>query len=147
MTAMIFNNVIPVKNTSTKTILSLIPETYPEEAIGTTTEAAKVTIDGIMNTHQTTRTMTTIFQIPYKTSPKTSFKKISTRYNDQNHKSDNNRSDTSTKISNPNTGNKRTEILLQSIPKWFRQQLKNNRSNEVKIHAETEIWTQMNTQQ
>lgn len=48
--AMISNNVIPDKNRSTIITLSPIPETYPEEAVGTTSEAVELLISGIMDT-------------------------------------------------------------------------------------------------
>ena len=41
MTAKISNNEIPDKNTSTMIIISLIPETYPEEGVGTTKKSSK----------------------------------------------------------------------------------------------------------
>ena len=48
--ATISNNKIPDNNISTIATLTLIPEIYPEEAVGTTAEAAKVLIGSIMDT-------------------------------------------------------------------------------------------------
>ena len=97
MIAKISNNSIPEKNTSTMTTLSPIPETCPEETVGTKAEAVEVIRCGIIDTVQTTTEKTTISQIPTKTFPA------------------NNRSNNSTEISNPNKGNETTEILLQII--------------------------------
>lgn len=46
---MISNNAIPDNNTSMTTTLSPIHETYPEEAVGTTAEAANVLIGSIIH--------------------------------------------------------------------------------------------------
>lgn len=132
------NNAISDKNMSTTTTLSQIhTKTCTKEAVRTSAEAAKLLTDVIVNTDQTTRKTTTISQI----RPKTFSTNPSTRYNNQNYKSDDNRSNDSTKISNLNTNNETTEILPQiPIPKWFRQQLEDNKSNEVQIYLNTEIY-------
>lgn len=97
MMAIISNNAIPDKNMSTMMTLSLISEIYFKEAVETTAEAVKVLIGGMMDIDQTTSTITIISQIPTKTCPKTSSTYPYTRYNDKNHKSDNNISNNNNK--------------------------------------------------
>lgn len=114
ITAMISNNTIPDKNTRAIITLPPISENYPEGAVGTTAEAVKLLIDGIMDTDQTASTMAVISRISTET-----YSKI--------------RSNNSVKISKPRTWNKMTEILPQIIPKQFRK-IKNNFSRNSSNH-------------
>lgn len=86
MTVVISKNAIPDNNTIKMMTLSPIPETYPEEAVGTTAEVVKVLIGGIIDTDQITSRTMTLSQIPTETCPKTSYTNPFTRYNDRQSK-------------------------------------------------------------